>query len=158
MVEGKHQSNVYAFDQLKVMAQGEEEEEERVRAYFNFSIPFMDEEARSGYERTYQLAVGPMNSGSPPHWHQPAFNGLFEGQKMWWMFPPAFSMYSPWSAGQWFYQEYQANLARMTGQQPLGNHYAFVQEPGDIVFVPNEWAHAVSNMEPSIAVAIEYGM
>ncbi len=34
-------------------------------------------------------------------------------------------------------------------------HYAFVQEPGDLVYVPAHWGHAVLNLADSFAVALE---
>lgn len=35
--------------------------------------------------------------------------------------------------------------------------FEVIQEPGDIVWVPAGWGHAVLNLEPSVAVAFELG-
>ena len=145
VMDGKSASNLYAFDK-ELIAQKEE-----LQTYFNFSVGYMEEdEVRSKYDKIYQLALGPLNSGAPPHWHSPAFNGLFEGKKMWWMFAPEDSMYASMSAGQWIHGEYRQNVMNKY------KHYSFIQEKGDVVFVPSQWAHAVNNLENSLAVAIEY--
>merc|ERR1712130_541020 len=115
---------------------------EELQTYFNFSIEFMDNDnIRSQYNKIYQLALGPLNSGAPPHWHSPAFNGLYVGKKMWWMFAPKDSMYVSMSTGQWINNIYVKNKYK---------HFNFIQEKGDVVFVPNQWAHAVNNMENSL--------
>eukprot|EP01084_Bolivina_argentea_P107076 191481_1 len=142
-----HNANLYAFDKTLITSNW------NFQNFFNFSIPYMrDNEIRNGYNKTYQLALGPMNSGSPPHWHQPAFNGLFQGKKMWWMFSPKNSMYSSMNIMHWVKNEYK----QMIKNGEIHKHYCFIQDPGDIVFVPSEWSHAVNNIQPSLAVAIEY--
>ena len=40
--------------------------------------------------------------------------------------------------------------------QRILKHYSFIQEKGDVVFMPSQWAHAVNNLENTLAVAIEY--
>lgn len=148
IMNGPHQSNLYAFDKTLISTNV------ALQNFFNFSIPYMTDDAiRIFYQKTWQLALGPINSGSPPHWHQPAFNGLYVGRKMWWMFSPKTSMYSSMNIVNWINNEYKQ---KMIENGEVHRHYCFIQEAGDIVFVPQEWAHAVSNLQPSLAVAIEY--
>ena len=114
-----------------------------------------DNDIRKKYDKTYQLAMGPVNSGSPPHWHQPAFNGLYQGRKMWWMFSPKSGMYSSMNIVNWIDNEYKK---KMIDGGESHRHYCFIQDEGDVVFVPQDWSHAVSNLQPSLAVAIEYNV
>ena len=74
---------------------------------------------------------------------------------MWWMFAPRDSMFAAMSAGQWISSEYKGKLQK-SGE--LQRHFRFLQEPGDVVFVPREWAHAVNNVQPSLAVAVEFSL
>ena len=48
-----------------------------------------------------------------------------------------------------------SGTASATLDSDLPPHFMFVQEPGDIVFVPRHWGHAVLNLADSIAVALE---
>lgn len=96
-----------------------------------------------------QFIIGPRRSGSPPHFHGHAFNALVYGVKLWYLWPPseAYFAFSP-------VQDWQSRY--LEGQ--LGGPVALecVQRPGDIVYVPENWGHAVVNVEDSIAVAYEF--
>ena len=109
-----------------------------------------------------QVAFAPALSGSPPHIHGAAYNFLVHGRKRWFLWKPFDSTVDATRASlggaeplpfgtpvlKWFVSEYPRLASR-----PL----EVVQEPGDVVWVPAGWGHAVLNLEPSVAVAFELG-
>jgi len=93
-----------------------------------------------------QIIIGPPGSGAAPHYHRSALNSLAWGLKLWFITPPASAGFvESESAAQWW--EAQA-AAAFPG-------YLFLQGPGDIVYVPPLWGHAVMNLADSFAVALE---
>jgi hypothetical protein len=89
--------------------------------------------------------IGPRNSESQLHLDvkmSSAWNAVFSGCKEWLIFPPD--------------HRFSAELRR--GQRvpaPLqfepGEAWKVIQYPGDLIYVPGEWAHSVLNNIPSIA-------
>ncbi|ETO25392.1 hypothetical protein RFI_11744 [Reticulomyxa filosa] len=129
----KHlQSSLYAFDG-KIL-----HENKHLLQYFtrlqNVSDVFKQKGVHFYTDIKYQLAIGSVGSGSPPHWHTPAFNFLFTGEKIWWLFPPASSVYSHIHVKDWFSRHHIGST--------INTYFWFVQKPGDVLFIPNEWSHA----------------
>eukprot|EP00434_Breviolum_minutum_P030766 symbB.v1.2.027209.t2/scaffold2775.1/size70737/1 len=102
------------------------------------------------------LLIGPKRSGSTLH-KDPlgtsAWNALISGRKLWVLFPPSTPVeilrsdslsVSAESAISWFLW-WKQDTTSMAG-------IWFIQEPGEIVFVPARWWHAVLNLEDAIAV------
>eukprot|EP01083_Nonionella_stella_P302677 1044642_1 len=98
-----------------------------------------------------QLAIGGVFTGAQPHFHGPVFNALVMGKKEWIIFPPRKAFQMKQTALQFFC--YHENLSKEKKETLM--YYTITQNVGDVVFIPSEWAHAVLNVEPSIAVAIE---
>eukprot|EP01084_Bolivina_argentea_P101384 181778_1 len=98
-----------------------------------------------------QIAIGGIFTGAQPHFHGPVFNGLIKGQKQWIIFPPNKSFQMKQTAIQFFC--YHDGLSKEKKQKLT--YYTFTQNVGDVVFIPHEWTHAVLNVQPSIAVAVE---
>ena len=95
-------------------------------------------------ERQVQLAIGPMDSGAPPHYHKAAVNTMFYGRKKWYLFPPKDAVYTSLSSKEW--------LERHGTEGAL----ECVQQAGDVLFVPDFWGHGTINLMPSVAVASEF--
>ena len=89
-----------------------------------------------------QFYLGPPLSGSPDHFHGPAINGLAFGAKLWRLKPP-------WRA------DYSSVPAFAAFQRADPGARACVQRAGDVLFVPNNWGHAVLNLETAVGVAAE---
>ena len=92
-----------------------------------------------------QLIIGPKSSGSPPHFHNHALNALVYGVKRWFMWPPKDAHFMFGHVGTW-------------ASNKTGGYLECVQMPGDAVYVPQNWGHAVLNEAPSIAVAYEFNV
>jgi hypothetical protein len=115
-----------------------------------------------------QLALGPALSGSPPHFHPPAWNALLFGRKLWLLVPPADAVFvGDTPVLQWFLRELlptlaaNASVAVDAGATTIGVRggsgvWIGVQNPGDLVFVPEFWGHAVLNLADSLAFAREW--
>ena len=104
-----------------------------------------------GFEYSMQFIMGGNNTGSPFHWHSPAFNRLYIGNKKWWMYPPNQSIYT--SIHPYVYINNNNNNTSILDDNI--NVFQFIQQPGDIVFAPNEWAHCTLNINDTLAVASE---
>ena len=98
-----------------------------------------------------QLAVGGPLTGSPPHFHPPAWNAALVGRKLWVLTPPAHAFFSTGvTAWQWL-----AASAVDSVQRHDSDATVVLQAAGDLVFVPEFWGHAVVNVDDSLAVAFE---
>lgn len=93
-----------------------------------------------------QFMIGPEGSGSPVHFHIDAVNIAIVGRKRWFLFPPGERLWCVKPAATWMFEDY-----RHLPNPPI----EILQEPGDIVYVPADWGHAVVNLEDSVAVAFE---
>ena len=96
-----------------------------------------------------QFIVGPKHSGSPPHFHGHTFNALVYGVKLWYLWPPSEAHFAFCHVQDW-------QRSHQEGQLRGPAALECVQRPGDIVYVPENWGHAVVNVEDSIAVAYEF--
>ena len=95
-----------------------------------------------------QFILRPTDSCSPPHFHRHAFNILVYGTKLWYLWPPSVAYFTfnhvlKWKNGP--QRKFSETLA-----------IECVQRPGDIVYIPENWGHAVVNLADSIAVAYEF--
>ena len=96
-----------------------------------------------------QFTIGPRDSGSPPHFHRHVFNGLVYGLKHWYLWPPSTAHFAYSHVKDW-QREY------LEGKYSSFPAIECVQRPGEVVYVPENWGHAVVNLEDSIAVAFEF--
>lgn len=97
-------------------------------------------------EISRQLIIGPEGSGSPVHFHVGAMNLALFGRKRWFLYPPGRAFWSRNPSLTWYLED---------GPKRDGDHYECIQEPGDIMYVPDSFGHAVINLEDSVAVAME---
>jgi hypothetical protein len=108
-----------------------------------------------------QLIVGPPLSGAQPHFHGPAVNVLLAGAKAWELTPPAHAGFVRSHAADWFAAGGYCHAADGDGDGAGGPaagcvpHLRFLQGPGDLVWVPEHWGHAVLNLADAVAVAVE---
>ncbi|RHY70742.1 hypothetical protein DYB30_007851 [Aphanomyces astaci] len=104
--------------------------------------------------------VGPKRSGREI---ATAWNTLIVGRKRWLAFPPSVDKATVKAkvhvlkgeddeAGNYFCDM----LPRMVAADPSLEYMEFMQYPGDTVFIPGGWWHAVYNVEDTIAVTQNY--
>ena len=97
------------------------------------------------------LTLGGVGSGIWLHAHTEAYNALLFGRRQWWMLPPG--MYSGKRFGS-----LSQSLHGKTGWNGLKKYaLSFIQEEGEIVYVPAGWTHATWNLTPVVGVACELG-
>jgi hypothetical protein len=108
-----------------------------------FAVPGLDE------KRMMQLFLGPGGSGSSNHYHGSAVAGVASGRKLWSFLRPSDAAFTAAPAALFFEHELPALLRK-------GKAQLCVQEPGDLVFVPATWSHAVLNLDTTIGVAVEF--
>lgn len=92
-----------------------------------------------------QFYIGPALSGAPGHFHRSAWNILIYGKKRWFLYPPTEAFYSRQHVWLWWQQKSKPTDA-----------IECIQYPGDLMFVPDMWGHAVLNLRESIGLAAEF--
>ncbi|PRP88119.1 hypothetical protein PROFUN_04210 [Planoprotostelium fungivorum] len=84
--------------------------------------------------------LGAKNSGAPFHIHADAANLVVRGSKRWLMYPPLQALYSQKHVYRWLQEDYKDMREE---DKPL----ECIQGPGDVIYVPFDWSHAVLNEE-----------
>lgn len=95
--------------------------------------------------RHAQFYQGIAGTGAPLHSHIDAWNALVHGKKRWFLFPPLQGYYSTKPIWEWLENGY-----------PQVKPLEFMQEAGDIVYIPRHWSHAVLNLQESVGIAVEF--
>jgi hypothetical protein len=98
-----------------------------------------------------QLYLGPPGSGAPWHYHHAAWNLLGYGKKAWLVVPPKRAAFSSKSARQCFRDD--APMMEDNGSHPV---WRCVQQAGDLIVMPEGWAHTTYNLRTSIGIAREF--
>ena len=108
-----------------------------------------------------QVAVAVPGSGAPVHHHFPAVSLLLFGAKQWFAAPPAYRLLARKQVRRWARGDILPSGRARTPTRPRHGDPAplpfttCTQLPGDIVFMPAEWGHAVLNHKAGVAVATE---
>lgn len=111
----------------------------------------------------YRLYVGRPQTGSLPHNHKPAFNVLMQGSKRWALYIgespeqtrelveesardyPHGSQIEPW---------FRDECPRVRERKGV-TFYELVQQAGDTLYIPNQFLHAVMNLERVFGLVIQ---
>jgi len=99
------------------------------------------------------FSIGPRYSYTSFHMHSAAFNFLTLGAKKWLLCPPAIlcSGNSDTNMVKW-YKDLKDNNVE------FNNIIEFTQLPGEMVYIPGGWSHAVINVDDiSVGLAVELG-
>lgn len=100
--------------------------------------------------QTMQFFLGAIGTGAPIHFHTHAYNLLMYGKKRWVVSPPRHAAYSKQHITTWM----QSNP--LPADKAATARYECIQLPGDIVYVPDSWAHGVLNLAESVGFAMEF--
>jgi len=102
-----------------------------------------------------QFFLGPPYSGAPFHHHGPAFNVVVSGRKRWTLLPPSRDLYSNVHPLAWIHLG-GVDSALYPYRTAIGGRPCdFVQEAGEVLFVPRHWTHQVLNLYETVGFAIE---
>jgi len=111
----------------------------------------------------YRLYVGRQQTGSLPHNHKPAFNVLLQGRKRWALYIgdspeqtqelvdesirgyPHGSQIEPW---------FRDECPRLRERKGVA-FYELVQQAGDTLYIPDQFLHAVVNLERVLGLVIQ---
>ena len=100
--------------------------------------------------------VGAKGSGAHLHAHVATFNALVYGRKHWYLIPPEYGVRDTYDEQHQPIEKFVAQGVadlRKKGIKVL----EFVQQAGEIVFVPANWLHAVYNLEDSVGLSYQLG-
>lgn len=108
-----------------------------------------------------QLSISPPLAGAHTHYHGTAYNELLVGRRRWALTPPhANAEFSLEPAVSLFARRRHGPQREVEGESVA--EAADVpwldaeQRPGDVLYVPMQWAHATLSLGESVAVAVEY--
>ena len=95
--------------------------------------------------------IGPANSSSDMHIEplmSNAWNAVISGRKLWLLFPP--------EQEEFLYSGRVNALKPEFDRYPLFHRakpFIYIQNPGEIIFIPSGWWHQVINEQPCISIA-----
>uniref|UniRef100_A0A6B2LAT9 JmjC domain-containing protein n=1 Tax=Arcella intermedia TaxID=1963864 RepID=A0A6B2LAT9_9EUKA len=135
----------------------------KIPEYFQSDFFDVDPIARNFYTNNRHLIVGGERTGTNLHFDPKgtsAWNSLLIGRKKWAIFPPGTDMEyiqkiktrtcssgtAPGGPASYWWLDIAPTLPADVGM------VEFIQNPGDTVFVPPGWWHAVINIEFSMAI------
>ena len=102
-------------------------------------------------QRDILMTLGGKGSGIWLHAHTTAWNFLIFGRRQWFMIPPG--KYS----GPRFASIDDALSGKMDWNGLKKYGMTFIQEEGEVVFIPNGWIHGTRNLTPVVGIASEIG-
>ncbi|KAG5189891.1 hypothetical protein JKP88DRAFT_176435 [Tribonema minus] len=108
--------------------------------------PFLDA------AQSFTFYCGPPRSGAPFHEHTSAWNACVYGYKRWALLPPCAALTTRAHSSHWL----SNGAGEGEGGGPPQGALEFVQGPGEVVFVPPHWTHAVLNLTDVVGVASEF--
>lgn len=106
--------------------------------------------AALAYLRLPQFVIGYAGAGAPMHMHHAALNGLFKGTKRWFLAPPEEAFWIAEPAASWVAGSHHLQL------QQKGKLLEVTQEAGDLLFVPEGWAHSTLCEDFCVGVGQEF--
>src|SRR3990167_5660890 len=161
----RDETPIYLFDNEYGEKEPELLKDYEVPEYFKtdyFSLLDSEPKMRPSYR---WVLFGPARSGSTFHKdpnYTSAWNGVIKGRKKWILFPPNITppgvlpskdqldVTTPISVVEWFLSFYEH--IRDSPVKPI----ECVQNPGELIFIPNQWWHTALNLEECIAVTQNY--
>lgn len=100
--------------------------------------------------------VGAKGSGSHLHAHVATFNALLYGRKHWYLVGPEYTMHDTYEEQRMPIQRFR-EVGLETFKEKGIKVIEFIQQAGEVVFVPHKWMHAVYNLEDSVGVSYQMG-
>lgn len=125
-----------------------------------FGLSSSPAERRRNVDRVKASFVfGPALSGSHPHRHTSAWSTLIRGLKRWFIWPEFCHNwnYPGRSFGASIKDWVENELPEIRKTRGRCTPIELFQHPGEAIFVPAYWGHAVINVEPSISISRQIG-
>lgn len=120
-----------------------------VEKYFPLDRFNLDKRNGVGEENNPLFYMGGPGSGTYFHYHSGAVNVLMHGLKKWFLLPPQ-TTHGP---GAMDMRKWMKRVYKSLPVRPL----EVIQRPGEALYIPSGWKHAIINLEPSIGVAFQVG-
>eukprot|EP00013_Stygamoeba_regulata_P012155 CAMPEP_0177676296 /NCGR_PEP_ID=MMETSP0447-20121125/27709_1 /TAXON_ID=0 /ORGANISM="Stygamoeba regulata, Strain BSH-02190019" /LENGTH=500 /DNA_ID=CAMNT_0019184841 /DNA_START=262 /DNA_END=1761 /DNA_ORIENTATION=+ len=158
MEEQRDHDPLYLFDKGFVKRHPEMRSMYEVPPYFQDDLlNYLDDDIRPVHR---WILIGPRRSGSKFHVDpigSSAWNALVYGKKRWALYPPGVAPLG--TKPVWRDEEFESDVESLQWYLEVYPHLKdedkpleFIQHPGDIVFVPGGWWHAVLNITDTVSV------
>ena len=140
----------------------------RVPKYFPFDYRMLENDPDTVEDMTLEhfpdIFISKKGTGSPLHCDSDMTRFYFQllsGKKLWRVMPPSeYWRASPTDADDYYPSKFEVNLMNVDFDQFPDMNGALVFEailsPGDVIFVPEGWAHQIINLEDSIATSMNF--
>ena len=140
----------------------------RVPKYFPFDYRMMENDPDTVADMTLEhfpdIFISKKGTGSPLHCDSDMTRFYFQllsGKKLWRVMPPSeYWRASPTDADDYYPSKFEVDLMNVDFDKFPDMNGALVFEailnPGDVIFVPEGWAHQVVNLEDSIATSMNF--
>ena len=132
------------------------DEKGKIISDINYPNPFFD---RVNIDR-YIFYSGPKHTGALPHSHGPALNLMKYGRKRWIFFDTFYQ--DGKKLEQYYYNKYPLNVSWLEWYNKEYNSMdkfvktvECIQEPNDLVFIPDNFNHTVFNEEETMGIVVE---
>eukprot|EP00933_Yihiella_yeosuensis_P057813 TRINITY_DN5789_c1_g1_i2.p1 TRINITY_DN5789_c1_g1~~TRINITY_DN5789_c1_g1_i2.p1 ORF type:complete len:418 (+),score=51.00 TRINITY_DN5789_c1_g1_i2:56-1309(+) len=149
-MEGKGGNDLYAFDR---------------GTFFNRTglnkgwktLPGMDSsgtyEFREGQEeQSLTLALGSNGQGLPFHWHCDSYSIALHGRKRWAIYAPNQMTPTGYLSTESFVTWLQKRRRNAHGKKFVPPTFECIQEPGDVLYVPEGFFHATASIGDSVGI------
>ena len=107
-----------------------------------------------GLELAMQVGFSGRGAGAQFHTHGAAWNALAHGRRAWVLVPPRASVVSSMPAAQFIVQLFPW----LVGKNAPGTVRRCVQRDGDVLVLPDRWAHLTYNLRASTGLAREFDL
>jgi hypothetical protein len=117
-----------------------------------------------GEPSLHRFFVGPESSGTLPHFHTHAVNALARGRKRWAIYEGVNRWVTralmrkslrDFGSGSQAHDWFKSECGKLR-HRPMVRLWEFVQEAGDLVFIPGGLLHAVVNLDPVVGFTVEF--
>jgi len=115
----------------------------------DFDLPW----GRTEREENAFFYLGRAGSGLSMHQHTAAYNAMIFGHKRWYLLPPS----APKIPEVLSWENFDLDFYEQRHSELPVKPIVFDQFPGEVVFVPTEWQHAVINIEVSVGISVHMG-
>lgn len=140
----------------------------RVPKYFPFDYRMLDNDPDTvddmELEHWPDIFISKKGTGSPLHCDADMSRFYFQllsGRKLWRVMPPSeYWRASPTDVDDYYPSKFEVDLMNVDfdkfPEMDGALVYEAVLDPGDVIFVPESWAHQVINLEDSIATSMNF--
>eukprot|EP00933_Yihiella_yeosuensis_P003735 TRINITY_DN10695_c0_g3_i1.p1 TRINITY_DN10695_c0_g3~~TRINITY_DN10695_c0_g3_i1.p1 ORF type:complete len:418 (+),score=68.63 TRINITY_DN10695_c0_g3_i1:136-1389(+) len=151
LMESNKTSSGYSFDRGEFFEKSGLSKKWKTIPGLSSALSYAKKSAKEAH-LSVVLALGTTGHGIPFHWHMDSYSVALYGRKRWAIYAPGKMTPTGFLASESFVTWLQKRRHDFEGKRFLAPEYECIQEPGDILYVPEGWYHATACIGDSVAV------